>query len=72
MKVIVAGFAKAGTKSMCAALKELSYKIYDFEEHFEILGDKWTKIFEEGRTIEDFRQMYEDVDAVTDAPASYF
>ena len=72
MKVIVAGFSKTGTKTMCAALKELGYKVYDFLEHFQILGDKWTKILEEGGTTEDFRQMYEGVDAVTDTPAFYF
>ena len=72
MKVIVAGFSKTGTKSMCAALKELGYKVYDHEEHFRFLGDKWTKILEEGGTTDDFRQMYEGVDAVTDVPAFYF
>ena len=40
MKVIVAGFSKTGTKSMCAALRELGYKVYDVEEHFRFLGDK--------------------------------
>ena len=31
-----------------------------------------TKILEEGGTTDDFRQMYEGVDAVTDTPAFYF
>nr|XP_039273062.1 uncharacterized protein LOC120347221 [Styela clava] len=72
MKVIVAGFSKTGTKSMCDALTKLGYNVYDVIENMYILEKEWTKILNEGWTTEDFRRMYENVDAVTDLPACYF
>ena len=72
MKVICAGFGKTGTKSVQAALKELGYNVYDYMENFEYLYEDWMKIFKDGGTKEDFRRMFENVDAVTDAPAFYF
>ena len=72
MKVIVAGMAKTGTKSMCAALKELGYSVYDYNENMLLLGKEWMKICAEGGSTEDFRRMYENVDAVTDIPACYY
>ena len=72
MKVIFAGFSKTGTKTMQAALTELGYNVYDFMEQYTYLGKEWAKIMTEGGTTEDFRRMFENVDAVTDAPAYYF
>ncbi|CAK8693206.1 unnamed protein product [Clavelina lepadiformis] len=72
MKVIFAGFSKTGTKTMQAALTELGYNVYDFVEQYTYLGKEWAKIMTEGGTTEDFRRMFENVDAVTDAPAYYF
>ena len=72
MKVIVAGMPKTGTKSMQAALTELGYKVYDYEENYLFLGKDWRRICLDGGTTEDFRRMYEDVDAVTDVPPCYF
>ncbi|CAK8688903.1 unnamed protein product [Clavelina lepadiformis] len=72
MKVICAGMSKTGTKSMQAALKELGYNVYDFMENFEYLHDDWVKILAEGGSTEDFRRMYENVDAVTDIPGNIF
>ncbi|XP_076815486.1 uncharacterized protein LOC143461602 [Clavelina lepadiformis] len=72
MKVIYAGFSKTGTKSMQAALTELGYNVYDFMEQYKYQGKEWMKIFKHGGTTEDFRRMFENVDAVTDAPACYF
>lgn len=69
MKVIVAGFPKTGTKSMVAALTRLGYKVYDYVDNVYLLEKEWTKIANGGWTTEDFRQMYDDVDAVTDFPA---
>nr|XP_002132185.1 uncharacterized protein LOC100187240 [Ciona intestinalis] len=68
MKVIVAGFSKTGTKSMLAACRELGYNTYDFMENFWYLGNDWNKIMTSGGTTEDFKRMYEDVDACIDAP----
>lgn len=72
MKVIVAGMSKTGTKTMNAALSKLGYKVYDFIENAYYLGDDWAKIFNQGWTTEDFKRMYDDVDAVVDVPAFYF
>ncbi|CAK8677541.1 unnamed protein product [Clavelina lepadiformis] len=74
MKVITAGFSKTGTKSMFLALSELGYNVYDFHDHFWHHCDQWTKIYSSstGGTIEDFKEMYESVDAVTDAPPYLF
>lgn len=69
MKVIVAGMPKTGTKSMAQALKELGYVVYDFMEQYQYHRKDWVKIMVDGGTTEDFRRMYENVDAVTDVPA---
>ena len=37
-----------------------------------IVLDDWEKIFTTGGTIEDFRRMFENVDAVTDVPGCFF
>ena len=72
MKVIVAGYPKTGTKSMVLALTILGYKVYDFVEHFHYHREDWNKILTSGGTTEDFKRMYENVDAVTDGPPYYF
>ncbi|CAK8680232.1 unnamed protein product [Clavelina lepadiformis] len=72
MKVIVAGFPKTGTKSMHIALRELGYDVYDFVENFWYLGKDWNKILTEGGSVDDFKRMYEDVDAGVDAPIFFF
>ncbi|CAK8698376.1 unnamed protein product [Clavelina lepadiformis] len=72
MKVIVAGFPKTGTTTMCTALTILGYKTYDFFEHYSYRGDDWNKLLESGGSVDDFKRMYQDVDAVTDVPACYF
>jgi len=72
MKVILAGMSKCGTKTMVAALKKLDYNVYDFFENFDYLFDDWWKILEYGGTAEDFRRMYENVDAITDVPGNHF
>ncbi|XP_076802192.1 uncharacterized protein LOC143446445 [Clavelina lepadiformis] len=73
MKVIIAGYGKTGTKTMVVALSELGYNVYDFLDHFWYHGDKWAKILSSsGGSIEDFKEMYQSVDAVTDAPTFLF
>lgn len=57
---------------MVAALKKLDYNVYDFFENFDYLFDDWWKILEYGGTAEDFRRMYENVDAITDVPGNHF
>ncbi|XP_078495791.1 uncharacterized protein LOC108950450 [Ciona intestinalis] len=72
MKVIYAGYSKTGTKSMTAAFMELNYKTFDWLENSYYLGKDWRRILKEGGTVEDFRRMYEGVDAVVDAPCNLF
>ncbi|CAK8694537.1 unnamed protein product [Clavelina lepadiformis] len=71
MKVILAGFSKTGTKSIAVALRELGFIVYDYMDHFWYHDKEWKRIFEKGATDEDFRQMYDGVDAVTGAPVFY-
>ncbi|XP_076812913.1 uncharacterized protein LOC143459582 [Clavelina lepadiformis] len=72
MKVIVAGFSKTGTKTLAAALRELDYEVYDFVDHFWYHEKEWKKIFSKGGSIDDFKQMYQDIDVVTDGPSYLF
>ncbi|CAK8694534.1 unnamed protein product [Clavelina lepadiformis] len=72
MKIILAGFSKTGTKSMAVALQELGFVVYDYMDHFWYHDKEWKRISEKGATDEDFRQMYDGVDAVTGAPAYHF
>ncbi|CAK8680413.1 unnamed protein product [Clavelina lepadiformis] len=72
MKMIVAGLPKTGTTSLSAALNQLGFKVYDFFEHYHVHRDQWMKVFNEGASTEDFRSMYEDVDAVADVQPCYY
>jgi len=72
MKVIIAGMPKTGTKTMHEALKILGYSIYDYPENYWYLHDQWMKICNEGGTTEDFRKMYEGVDACMDIPCCHY
>ena len=72
MKIIVAGFSKTGTKSLSAALRELGYEVYDFLEHFWYHGEAWKKIKEGKWTIDDFKEMYKNVDVTIDTPTFFF
>ena len=71
MKVIVAGYSKTGTKTMAAALTELGYRVYD-GEHFMLQSEEWIKIFNGYGSVAYFKQMYKNVDAVTDWPPCTF
>ncbi|XP_032236222.1 uncharacterized protein LOC116617560 [Nematostella vectensis] len=70
MKVIGAGLPKTGTKSLAAALSHLGYTVHDVEEHWRFHCDEYIAALE-GRTP-NFRDIYRNVDAVTDAPACLF
>ncbi|XP_078491412.1 uncharacterized protein LOC144747507 [Ciona intestinalis] len=72
MKVIYAGYAKTGTKTMGAVFNEFGYNTYDLLENSYYLGQDWRRIIKEGGTVEDFRRMYEGVDAVVDTPCYVF
>ncbi|CAK8678810.1 uncharacterized protein LOC143470831 [Clavelina lepadiformis] len=72
MKVICAGFPKTGTKSLAEALRQLGFVVYDFIENFWYLEKEWNSIFGRGGAKENFRRMFENVDAICDFPACYF
>ncbi|XP_076804097.1 uncharacterized protein LOC143448306 [Clavelina lepadiformis] len=69
MKVICAGLPKTGTKSLCAALRILGFTVYDFEEQCWLIRDKLQKAMDVGCTAEEYHDMFQGVDAVTDLPA---
>jgi len=68
MKVICSGYPKTGTKTMCAALRQLGYHVYDFEEQFLFLGDDLQKALDYGISPDKLREIFRDVDAITDVP----
>ena len=68
MKVICSGYPKTGTKTMCAALRQLGYHVYDFEEQFLFLGDELQKALDYGISKDKLREIFRDVDAITDVP----
>jgi len=72
MKIIVAGFAKTGTKSLAAALRLLGYDVYDLLEHAWYHENEWKKMLYYGGNVEDFQRMYQKVDVVMDAPIYFF
>ncbi|XP_078487570.1 uncharacterized protein LOC144745425 [Ciona intestinalis] len=72
MKVIYAGYSKTGTKTMGTVFNEFGYNTYDWLENSWYLGKDWRRIIKEGGTVEDFRRMYEGVDAVVDVPCFIF
>ena len=57
---------------MAEAFRTLGLTCYDVLENYQFLRDDWMKIFTEGGSREEFRRMFEDVDAVTDMPACLF
>ena len=72
MKVIVAGFPKTGTKTLTAALTQLGYNVYDYLESFQFYHEELKRINSGKGSIEDFKKMYENVDAISDYPAYEF
>jgi len=56
---------------MAEALRILGYKVFDFEEQYWYQSEDWIKFLESGDT-KILKEMFEDVDANTDVPASVF
>ena len=71
MKIICAGLAKTGTKSLAKALRILGFTVFDYDEHRDFHVDQWYNIYFEGKSP-DFASMYKDVDAVTDLPPAFW
>jgi len=72
MKVICSGMQKTGTKLLSSALRFLGFTVHDFEEQFHYLRRDLVKAMTVGGTTEEFRQMFEEVDAFTDFPSCVF
>ena len=72
MKIIAAGYSKTGTKSLTVALNQLGYNVYDMLEHFWYHGKEWQKLLIDGGSVEDFKEMYKNVDAAVDVPVFCF
>ena len=70
MKVICAGLMKTGTCSLARALEVLGYEVYyHSSKHFHL--QEWLDSFETDR-LPDFKEIFKDVDAVTDHPAAFW
>ena len=72
MKVIVVGMPKTGVTSMKSALTMLGYNVYGTFQNFYHLNKEWQAIYLTGGKMEDFYNMFKNVDAVVDIPAVYF
>ena len=57
---------KTGTKTLASALRTLGYDVYDVEEQFYYLGKDLLEITKSGWTTDDFKRIFNNVDAVTD------
>lgn len=57
---------------MCQVFQILGYNTYDALENCYYLHKEWVKAITEGASAEDFRRMYDGVDAVTDLPCYFF
>ena len=71
MKVICAGPAKTGTKSISKALQILGLKVYNWEEQTFDFLDHWVDVFQNGAKP-DVKRAYENADAVVDMPGTFF
>jgi len=52
MEIICAGYWKTGTKSCSAALRKLGYKVADYVDTANDLGDVWTDFVNKKCSIE--------------------
>ena len=71
MKIICAGPAKTGTKSISKALQILGLKVYNWEEQTFDFLDHWVDVFQNG-SKPDVKRVYENADAVVDMPGKFF
>ncbi|XP_078354457.1 uncharacterized protein LOC144639074 [Oculina patagonica] len=70
MKIICAGLMKTGTSSLTKALEVLGYTVYHYaSKHFDL--QVWQDTFETNH-LPDFKEVFKDVDAVTDHPQAFW
>ena len=61
MKIICAGFAKTGTKSIAKALRYLGFTVFDWEEQMFDFRDHWFDVFQNGAKP-DVKRVYQNAD----------
>ena len=71
MKIICAGYAKTGTKSISEALRHLGFTVFDWEEQTFDFLDHWVDVFQNG-TKPDVKRVYKNADAAVDMPGTLF
>ena len=71
MKIICAGYAKTGTKSMAKALRHLGLTVFDWEEQTLDFLDHWVDVFQNGMAP-DVKRVYQNADAAVDFPGYFF
>ena len=71
MKIICAGYAKTGTKSIAKALRHLGYTVFDWEEQMFDFRDHWFDVFQNGAKP-DVKRVYKNADVCIDMPGNLF
>jgi len=71
MKIICAGYAKTGTKSIAKALRYLGFTVFDWEEQMFDFRDHWFDVFQNGAKP-DVKRVYQNADVCIDMPGNFF
>ena len=71
MKIICAGYAKTGTKSIAKALRHLGFTVFDWEEQIFDFLDDWVDVFQNGAKP-DVKRLYQNADVCVDMPGTFF
>ena len=71
MKIICAGYAKTGTKSIAKALRHLGFNVFDWEEQMFDFRDHWFDVFQNGAKP-DVKRVYQNADVCIDMPGYFF
>ena len=71
MKIICAGVAKTGTKSIAKALRHLGFTVFDWEEQMFDFLDHWVDVFQNGDKP-DVKRVYQNADVCVDLPGYFF
>ena len=73
MKIICAGYPKTGSKSCSGALRILGFKVADWLETAEFLGETWRDYMDEKIEIKDVLDKYHQLgfEANQDLPGNF-
>lgn len=70
MKIIVASFLGVPTASLSAALDVLGFPTHELPEHVSNCSKFWKRYIKGDSDIENFRQYYNNAEAVVGAPVN--